>query len=87
MRQLAQQTNRVAEQNILIVRQPVLPRRWVERGEEFVLGENAGIGQRVHQRALAGVGIADNGDARPMHLLPATAFDTSILADFFELVL
>ena len=34
----------------------------VERREQLVLDQHAGLGQRVHQRALAGVGVADQRD-------------------------
>ena len=39
-----------------------LPGARVERGEQLVLDVDAGPGQRVHQRALAGVGVADQRD-------------------------
>ncbi len=35
----------------------------IEGGEEPVLGQDAGIGERVEERGLAGVGVADDGDA------------------------
>ena len=34
----------------------------VQRRKQFVFSQNFGIGQRIHQRALAGVGIADQRD-------------------------
>ena len=48
----------------------------VERGEELVLDQHARAGQGVHQRALAGVGVADERDRR--HVAPAG--DLALLA-------
>ena len=46
-------------------RQP--PHRRIERREELVLDQHAGRGEPVHQRRLAGVGVADERDGRIRH--------------------
>ena len=56
--------------------EPPLAGPGVERGEELVLDEHAGVGQGVHQRALAGVGVADQRDGRRV----APAGDLALLA-------
>ena len=47
----------------------------VERGEQGVLDENVGAGQGVQQRALAGVGVADQRDGH----LPAAGGHLALL--------
>ena len=49
------------------------PGRWVQRREEFVFGEDAGLGQGVHQRRLAGIGVAHQGDGLDAGLFPSGA--------------
>ena len=67
----------------------------IERGEQRVLGEHRGAGQRIEQRRLAGIGVADQRHGRirhalarlPMqragapHLLELLADDVDALAD------
>ena len=62
VRQIADEADRVAQQHPAPIRQPPLPGARVERGKELVLGQDAGAGQGVHQRAFAGIGVADQGD-------------------------
>ena len=45
-------------------------RRGIEGGEELVLGQDRRAGQRVEERALAGVGVADEGDDWDRHVAP-----------------
>ena len=47
--QFANEPDRVREQNILIGRQTQTPGGGVERGEEFILSQNSGAGERVEQ--------------------------------------
>ena len=68
-----------------------MPRRRVERREELVFREHVRRGERVEERGLAGVGVADDGDDRhhlrralpPLHraLLPHDLQLTSQLRD------
>ncbi len=67
VRQVADEAHRVAQQHGPPARQLPAAGPRVERGEEQVLGEDVGAGQGVQERALAGVGVADqrNGHLRP----------------------
>ena len=58
------------------LRRSPLPRARVERRKQLVLDVDAGAGQGVHQRALAGVGVADQRDG----MLLAAAADLALLA-------
>ena len=62
VRQSAHESDGVGEQHRLTARQRQPARGRVERGEQAVLDEHAGVGQPVEQRRLAGVGVADDGD-------------------------
>src|SRR5262249_7884609 len=76
VRQIADEPDRVAEQDARPVLETPLARARVERGEELVLGEYPGAGQHVHQRALAGVGVADERNG----VLLAAGRDPALLA-------
>ena len=67
-RQLLDEADRVGEQRVAAGGQADAPRHRVQRGEEQVLGEHLGAREGVHQRALAGVRVADEGD--DLHALP-----------------
>ena len=69
VRQVADEADRVGEQGLPAPLEPPLAGAGVERGEELVLDQHARVGQGVHQRALAGVGVADQRDGR--HVGPA----------------
>ena len=60
VRQIAHETDGIAQQNFRAALQ--LPRAGlgIERGEEFVVRIRARGGQRVEQRAFAGVGVSDD---------------------------
>ena len=62
MRQAADETDGVAEQHGIAAAQVPAPRLGIERLEEPILRGDARAGQRVHQRALAGVGVTDERD-------------------------
>ena len=66
VRQFADETDRVREQNILVRRQFQAARRRVQRGEQFILGQNVRAGERVEQGGFAGVGVTDDGGQRPV---------------------
>ena len=82
VRQIADEPDRIAQQHGPPARQLPAAGPRVERGEQQVLGENVGAGQRIEQRALAGVGVADqrNGHLRPLcgHLALAAMFDRGV---------
>ena len=60
--QLADEADGVGEQHRLAAGQLEPAGGGVERGEEPVLDQHAGVGEAVQQRRLAGVGVADDGD-------------------------
>ena len=62
VRQIADEPDRVAQQHRPPAGQLPAARAGVERGEQRVLHEHVGAGQHVHQRALAGVRVADQRD-------------------------
>ena len=47
--QFPDEADRIGEKDLQLVRQDELARGRIERGEEFVLGEDAGLGQPVEQ--------------------------------------
>ena len=62
VRQVADEPHRVAQQHRPPAGQLPAARAGVERGEQGILHEHVGARQGVHQRALAGVRIADQGN-------------------------
>ena len=61
--QLADEPDGVGEQHLLAAGQVEAAGGGVERGEEAVLDEHAGVGEPVEERRLAGVRVADDRDA------------------------
>jgi len=74
MGQLSDEADRVGQEDRLATGKLEAPGRGVERGEEPVLDEHAGIGHSVQERRLAGVGVAHDchrpvaGAAAPLRL-------------------
>ena len=65
VRQLVDEAHRVGDDHRLAVAELHRPAGGIERGEEAVLGaRRLRAGQRVEQRGLAGVRVADDGDRR-----------------------
>ena len=63
VRQFANESYRIGQQNRLPAGQGELARCRIERGKQLVLCQNAGTCQRVEQGGFARVGVADDGDA------------------------
>ena len=80
VRQFANESDRVGEQDVLIGRQTQSPRRGIECGEEFVLSQDLGAGERVEQSGFARVGVADDGGQRPQVALPPGALGATLAA-------
>ena len=59
----------------------------IERGEQRVLGEHAGAGQRVEQRRFAGIGVADERHGRIGHALGALPVQRAGALHLLELAL
>ena len=59
VRQIADETDRIAQQNLAKILDVPLPGARVERAEELILDVHIGVRQPVHQPALASVCITD----------------------------
>ena len=64
VRQVADETNRIREQPAAAAAEPPPPGARVQCREQLVLDQHAGLGEGVHERALARVGITDQRDRR-----------------------
>ena len=62
MRQVANKADRIGQHDLFAFRQIESPHRRVERCKQLVLHIHIRVGQRIEERGLAGVGIADQGD-------------------------
>ncbi len=86
VRQVADETDRVAEHHLGAALQSPRSGFGVERGEEFVVGISAGGGDGVEERALACVRVADDAD-REMLAIPRLDQARLALVDYLDLVL
>ena len=64
LREIADEPDRVGDDHLAVAGKAQPPRGRIQSGEELVFGEDRRIGERIEQRALSGVGIADDGDHR-----------------------
>ena len=85
LRQIADESDGVGDDDLALFGKSKPPRACVERGKELVLGEHVGIGERVEQRALAGVGVADDGDHRHVESAAPAARSLALLGQRLEL--
>ena len=69
------------------MRQLDLAERRVERREQAVFGEHVGLGQRVEERRLAGIRVADQRDDRMAGALAVLALQAPARDDRLELAL
>ena len=86
VREAADETDGVGDEEFLISAQEELARGGVERGEEFVFGEDVGAGEFVEQRGFASVGVADDGGSWDRDALAFVALDAALFLDGYELV-
>jgi hypothetical protein len=70
-----------------MVRQLDAARERVEGGKELIFGEDVGAGEGAHEGALAGVGVADEGDDGHSGALPAASVKGALAADRLDLAL
>ena len=68
-------------------RQPQPAHRRIERGEQLVARRHIGAGQRIEQRGLAGIGVADQRDHRERHAPPREAVQAAGAAHLLEFLL
>jgi hypothetical protein len=80
-------TNRVGEEHLPTSGQGHAPRGRVERGKELILGQDAGAGEGIEERGLAGVGIADQRHCGDAFLAAALAVQPALHTHFLQLAL
>ena len=87
VRQFADESDRVRQQDVLSARQTVAADGRIQRSEQFVLRKDARMRHRVEQRRFARVRVAD--DRRDGHWLaqPFGPLDLAVLLDVFQLPL
>jgi len=78
------EADRVGEQDGVAARQADAAGGGVERGEELVLGQHVGLGDRIEQGGFAGVGVADDGDDRDLGAPALGAVLGALAAHFFQ---
>jgi len=76
--------DRVGQEELLATGQARATRRRIKRGEEPVLRQHTGTGQRVQQRGLARVGVADQRDHRRARALAPFAVQLAVGAHMFQ---
>ena len=86
-RQFGNEANRIRQQDFLAAGQHDASGEWVECGKELVLGQRPGLGQAIEQRALARIGVADDGDHRQAGPFARRALAGAMTADSFYLAL
>jgi hypothetical protein len=82
--QLLDEADGVGEEGSMAARQADAAGGGVERGEELVLGQHVGLGDRVEQGGFAGVGVADDGDDRDLGPPALGAVLGALAAHFFQ---
>ena len=85
VRQVAHEADRVGDQHRLAAGQRQSASRRIERGEQPILDEHAGMGEVVEQRRLAGVGVADDRHRGEAAATTALALQVAGRGQVFEL--
>ena len=86
-RQVGDEADRVGQDDLASARQQQCAHGGIEGREEQVFGEDAGFGQPVEERRLAGIGVADQRDDRVRRLAAGLAVQFAGAFDRFELAL
>ena len=85
VRQLVDEADGVGDDRRLAVAELDLAPGRIERGEQLVLGlGHLGPDERVEQRRLAGVRVADDADGRPQPPVTAAGRGLALLADLLD---
>ena len=87
VRQLVDEADGVGERGLAALGQAQPARRGVQRREQHVRLQDAGVRQRVEQRGLAGVGVADERHAEDAALRARTPLELALARDALELAL
>ena len=85
VRQVADEADRVGQENAAAAGQLDGAQFGIERGEHARRRENMRAGERIEERALAGVGVADEGDRGHGNRFAALALLAAHAADGFEI--
>ena len=85
MRQLADKANRIAQQDLLRIRNALFARGRVERVKQTIVRFDARAGQLIEQRGLACIGVAHNGNHRQFRLFALAALHRAHLPHLFQL--
>ncbi len=79
-RQVGDESHRVGQDRLGPLGQFQPAHRRVEGREQQVLGQHLGRGQRVEQRRLPGIGVADQRDHRERHALARLSLKPAVCA-------
>ena len=86
MRQFADETDGVGQQQFALVRQNQLARRRIKRGEKFVFNQSIRSGESVQKRGFSRIGVADNRGERHCVADASFALDVALTADGSKLL-
>ena len=84
VRQSPDEADGVRQNHLAHARQFDPPHGRIERGEQLVRHIGRGAGERIEQRRLAGIGIADQSDGRDRNLAPHVAAGLALPGEFLE---
>ena len=85
VRQVTDESDRVGEENAAAAGQLDGAEFGIERGEHARRRENMGAGERIEERTLSGIGVADDGDCGHGNRFAALALLAAHAADRFEI--
>src|SRR5580658_2178726 len=87
MRKVSDESHSVRQNYLALGGQLDVPHCGIESGEHASAFQNASFGQRVEERRLAGVGIADERHGCDRRGFPALALLSANAADILQLLL
>src|SRR2546430_8511197 len=87
MRQIAQKSHGVGEQNTLFVGQSKAARGRIESGEKFIDGQDVGSGNQVQQRGFSSVCVTNDSCHWPLMSLTTLSLHAAHFAHAFQLAL
>ena len=85
VRQIGNEAHGIGQNQLPPAFQAQAPQGWVKGGEQHVLGQNIGTGQRVEQRGFSGVGVTDKRNNMRALTLSCGAVQASGTAHVFQI--